>query len=341
MSRNISEADYSLITVKDFFGGTDKTRIVILVYIFLSFLFNIINFSFTGIKIYKKKGISMGIIVTCSLLFVNFTHTFAYLFEWVIKKGIDIVEITDVQGKKAVVGGLLTGNPSHFFSCYAQTFILISSSISQDFIINIFFYMVSSNEAKQHSTLTKLLLLIFGFIFPIGFTFIYYFIGALGLNDEFCYVTKFYFKINDDNHVKYFIFEKFQFWVIIVYAIRVLNFFITFFFLIKIIIFVKKENLDKIYIFKSIIIPIIQLFTIFIGVIYRLLNFSSSETSAKISWLYLILNTSDGVLFPLIFLFQNNIFTNIKNYINDNIKTISSDDDDNNNRLIGDNDDDD
>lgn len=339
MSRNISEADYSLMTVKDFFGGTDKTRIVIIIYIFLSFLLNAINFTFTGINIYKKKEITMGIIVVCSLLFVNLLHTFAYLFEWVIKKGIDIVVIIDEKGKSEV-GGLLNGNPNHFFSCYAQAFILISSSISQDFIINIFFYMVSSNKSKFKLILSKICLLIFGFIFPIGFTLFYYFIGALGLNDEFCYVTKFYFKIYDDNHVEYFIFKKFQFWVIIVYAIRVLNFFVTFFFLIKIIIFIKKEKLDKVYIFKSVIIPIIQLFTIFIGVIYRLLNLSSFETSAKISWLYLILNTSDGVFFPLIFLFQNNIFTNIKHYINDDIKAISSDKD-NNNPLIRENDDDD
>ena len=66
------------------------------------------------------------------------------------------------------------------------------------------------------------------------------------------------------------------------------------------------------YLFKSIFIPIIQLFTIWIGVIYRVINIFTPETSIKLSATYLILNTSDGVLFPVGFFFQYNIWEYLK-----------------------------
>ena len=157
--------------------------------------------------------------------------------------------------------------------------------------------------------------IIFGIIFPIGFTLGYYFIGALGLNDEFCYVKKFEFVYeNNKKIVKYEKYKSFQLCVMIVYSIRVINFFITFYFLIHIIKYIKQEKESKGYILKTIIIPLIQLFTIFIGVLYRVLNISSPKASEEISWVYLILNTSDGVLFPFSFLFLNHIFSSIKGY---------------------------
>ena len=318
---NVRNPNYSLTTAKNFFGGTDYTRIVIIVYIFLSFILNIIFFTVAGIKQCKKKEnkFSLGILVTCILLLVNFIHTFSYFFEWVIKKGIDIYKIKKKDGTvESKVGGLLIGNPNNFFCCYAQAFLLISSSISQDIIINIFFYMIYLGNEKTQLNLKKIIcLLIFGIIFPIGFTLGYYFIGALGLNDEFCYVKKFEFKFlyeDEKKTVKYEKYEGFQLWVMIVYSIRVINFFITFYFLINIIKYIKQEKESRTYILKTIIIPLIQLFTIFIGVLYRVLNIFSPKASEEIAWVYLVLNTSDGVLFPLLFLFLNHIFSSIKGY---------------------------
>ena len=327
----INETDYSLMSVYNFFGGSDIIRIVILIYILLSFLLNTLNFTFVAITQHKKKKkISLGTLVTCALLLVNFIHTSAYLFEWVIKKGNvqTIIVKNEKNGKTGEVGGLLTGNPSHFFFCYSQAFILISSSISQDFIINIFFYMVISPKEELRQILLKVLLLILGILFPIGFTLMYYFIGALGINDQFCYAKKFDFEIND-GYINYFLYDKFQLYVMIIYGIRVFNFFFTFFFLIKIIIYVRREKMSKAYIFKSIIIPIIQLFTIFIGVTYRSLNIYSLEVSAKFSSAYLILNTVDGVLFPLIFLFQHKIVSNLRIYVSQDVLDISNDNNDN------------
>ena len=131
--------------------------------------------------------------------------------------------------------------------------------------------------------------------------------GALGINDEFCYVNKFQFDIID-GIVQYKLYGPFQLVVIIVYSIRVINFIGTIFFVKKIIAFIRKEGESKTYLFKTIFIPLIQLFTIFIGVAYRVINLLSPIASVNLSGTYLILNTSDGVLFPIGFLFQNNIF---------------------------------
>ena len=57
--------------------------------------------------------------------------------------------------------------------------------------------------------------------------------------------------------------------------------------------------------------------------------------SAEIAWLYLALNTSDGILFPLIFLIQNNIFCNLKSCFSVDILEISSDSD--SNQIVEDN----
>ncbi len=326
MSRNVTDPNYSLMSVRDFFGGSDHVRFVIIIYIFISFIFNIFNFVVVGIIYCKTKKINLGILVTSGILFVNFSHTFAYFFQWVIKSD-DVITKT-IDGIE--VGALLTGNPTHFFACTAQAFILISTSISQDFIINIFFYMITKDEEDLKKKLIIICLIILGVIFPIGFTLFYLLEGALGINDKFCYVSKFKFNITN-NYVEYKSYDNFELFVMIIYAIRVVNFFVTFFFLIKIIKYVKAQNESKIYIFKSIIIPIIQLFTIFIGVLYRLVNIIS-PTNSQISWIYLVLNSSDGVLFPIIFMFLNNVFQSLKYIFSKEIDFKEN----NNNRLMGD-----
>ena len=325
MSINITQPDYSLLTTKNFFYS-DIFRLIIIIYIFLSFILNILNFIAIVIKQCKKKQISIAIIVSFSILLINFIHTFAYSFEWIIKEGMNNEKVKDNKNNEFEVGGLLIGNPLQFSACLAQAFILISSSISQDFIINIFFFIVTMSEEKVNKKTLQLSLvfLIFGLIIPIGFTLFYFFSSTLGLNDKFCYVKKFDFEINKNNEVKYSYFDKFQIWVIIVYGIRVINFIITLILIIRIIIFIRKENENKMYIFKSILIPLIQLFTIIIGVAYRLLNLINPKLSANFSGLYLILNTSDGILFPLIFLLKNNICNSLKACFTEDLLDITS-----------------
>ena len=311
---------YSINSAKNFFGGTDPIRVIIIIYIFLSFIFNLINFIVIGITLKKtKKEFLFGLWVMLSVLLMNFIHTFTYFFEWVIKEDVETIEV-DVKGHNVEVGALLTGNPKHMGSCKTQGFLLIFSSISQDFLINIFFYLVNSSEFNKFYVKCAILLL--GIIFPFFYTLIMVLVGAIGLNDSFCYVKKFNIDINEYKDgdskfeiVHYSYYDGFQPWVIVVYLIRIFNFVVTVYFLKKIWTYVTSENKPIYYLFKSVFIPIIQLFTIGIGVLYRFINLISSSASAKLAGAYLILNTVDGVLFPIGFALQNGIFSQLKNII--------------------------
>ena len=335
--RNVKNPNYSLLTAKDFFGGTDPIRIIIIIYIIISLVLNSIIFLVIGISSKRKKkfNLPLGKWVMLGVLFMNFCHTFSYFFEWVIKTGVETFQIL-IDGDNVEIGGLLVGNPKNFFGCFAQGFLLIFSSISQDFLINIFFYLVNSTSEtiKMIEKKAKLYLIILGFIFPFAFTLFLGIMGALGLNDEFCYVTKFDFDFEfDGSEVKYKEFTGFQVYVMIVYSIRIVNFIFTFYFLRKIWIYVKQQKKNRIYLFKSIFIPILQLFTIGIGVLYRFINLGSKNLSVILAGPYLILNTADGVLFPIGFALQNDIFSQLKKIIKgeDQQETDNLDDGDNQN----------
>jgi hypothetical protein len=326
MDRNVSNPYYSIITAKDFFGGTDPIRIIIIIYIILSLILNAVIFVVIYLSLKKKETqLPLAQWVMLSVLLMNFIHTFTYFFQWVIKKEVDTVDVNlSEEGNDSVtVGALLTGNPSHIFSCKLQGFLLIFSSISQDFLINIFFYLVNTKDFIEKNV--KYSIYILGLLFPFLFTLFLEIVGAIGINDEFCYVKKFGFEIiknNIEEYVKYRYFSGFQIYVMIVYFIRIINFCVTCYFLKTILNYVTKENMPKYYIFKSIIIPIIQLFTIGIGVLYRFLNIASHEFSVNMAGPYLILNTSDGVLFPIGYIIQNSIISQIMKLCEGNDEVI-------------------
>lgn len=302
---NITYSDYSLLDNFSFFGGTDPIRIVILFYILFSFILNIIIIISVSLT-KKKRYSSLALTITGSILFVNFVHTFSYLFEWVIKEGVEI-EIND----NITVGGLLIGNLNNFSPCIIQGFLLISSSISQDFLINIFYYVINMKEKPQQKYVLLALLLL-GFLFPIVFTSVLYFIDGLGLNDEFCYVKKFQFTCDKNTGIcKYENYQNFHILVLLVYLIRTLNFIFAVYRLWQIIKYIRKENLAIKYIVRSSAILFVQLFTLGIGLIYRISSFFKDNFSANLSGIYLILNTCDGVLFPLCYSLSNNIYSNL------------------------------
>jgi hypothetical protein len=257
-------------------------------------------------------NINLALYIMLGVLLMNFIHTFTYSFQWVIKEEVSPATIKiEKDGKKIniEVGGLLTGNPQNIIGCKAQGFLLIFSSISQDFLINIFFYLVNSSDHNEK--FAKYATFFLGILFPFLFTLILEICKSIGINDEFCYVKKFDFDI-ENNLVTYKLFGSFQLVVMIVYGIRIINFIFTCYFLQRILAFVKSNKKPSYYIFKSIIIPIIQLFTIGIGVLYRFLNLISPKLSVSLAAPYLILNTSDGILFPIGFIIQNNLFVQIK-----------------------------
>ena len=294
---NIENPDYSITTAYNFFIGGDFVRVIILLYILFCFILNLLII--IAIFISKKK-LSFISKITLSILFVNFIHTFSYIYEWVIKiegKNKIVGDIND----NTIVGFLLTGNPNNMGACLTQSFSLISSSISQDFLINIFFFLI--NRANTPSIFyIWLWVLILAFAFPFIFTLILLLVGALGINDRFCYVNKYKFNKTDN---RYELYSGFEACVTLVYAIRAINLIFSFYIIIKILKYIMEKKLKLSYIFKISSILLVQLVTITIGVIYRISSYFSKKFSVNFSGVYLILNTMDGVLFPLSFIISS------------------------------------
>lgn len=304
---DITDSNYN-VDSSYFFDEGDYVRVIIICYIILSFILNFIIF--VSIFLSKKK-ITFAGKITLNILFVNFIHTVSYLYEWVVKNELTPFEIKDESKNK--VGFLITGNPEHLGPCLTQGFSLISSSISQDQLINFFFYLVNK------STIPKLLyiwigIIIFGFVGPIIFTLIYLHLGALGINDSFCYVKKFEPKCSNGK-CSYENYVGFKPGVTTVYALRVLNLIFSCYLLAQIIKYVRQKHLTIRYIFKVSIILLIQMITVTIGVIYRISSYFSSTLSTNLAGPYLILNTVDGVLFPLAYIFSNKIHLLLYNII--------------------------
>ena len=91
---NVTNPDYSFVSAKNFFGGTDSIRIVIIIYILISFVLNCLNFTVFFITMKKaNRETPLAIWILISVLLVNFLHTFTYFFEWVIKEGVNTIKI--------------------------------------------------------------------------------------------------------------------------------------------------------------------------------------------------------------------------------------------------------
>lgn len=297
---DILNPNYS-VDISYFWDGGDYVRIIIVLYIILSIFFNLL----IVISIFlSKKKLSPAGKITLNIIFVNFAHTFTYLYQWVIKNKGNPYTIIGKENGNSIVGYLLAGNPNNMGICKTQSFFLISSSISQDMLINIFFFLINKSKMPEELYIW-IAVLCLGYAFPILFTFLYLFFDLLGINDSFCYVKKYMF--NQDEK-KYERFDGFQRSVNLVYTIRVLNLIFSFFLFVKIIIYVRSRKYSIKYIFKITIILLVQLVTVSIGVIYRASSIFSPEFSNNFAGEYLILNTMDGVLFPVAYIYSNKIY---------------------------------
>ena len=218
------------------------------------------------------------------------------------------------------IGGLLIGNPNNFRICKFQGFSLIFSALAQDTLIIIFFYII--NLANAPSKRKIRLLILFGYFFPLIIAIIYLAINGLGLNDKYCYIKKFEFYkgeiysnliYNNINNVTCDIkyeFEKINFILLVnfIYGLRGINLIISSYFLFKIIQYVKLNKLKNMYILKLSAILIVQVVTIFLGLIYRI-GSSIDENFARIfTNVYLCLNTLDSILFPLSYSLSNGVY---------------------------------
>ena len=300
---DITNPKYSIFNAYNFFIGHDFVRVIILLYILFGFILNILIIITI---ILSKKKLSVISKITLSILAVNFFHTFSYIYEWVIKINGKAYQIGE-EKDKIFVGFLLVGNPKKMGACLTQAFSLISSSISQDFLINIFFYLINKSDLPKMLYIW-LAVIILAFIVPFCLTLILLVTGSLGINDKFCYVNKYTYNFKFDNitdEKPYEAYRGFELCVTIVYAVRTLNLLFSSYIIFIIVKYIVIKNLKFTYIFKIASILLIQLVTITIGLIYRISSYFSKSFSVNFAGAYLILNTMDGVLFPLSFMISN------------------------------------
>ena len=328
---NIQRANYSFFSSRYFFGFGDENysfgpiRIVKLLYALISFILNLLIV--ISLLKRKKKKFSIALVLTGNILIMNFIHTFSYSFEWVLKeddeykeRGLYILkngtilnktENNDIKEKEYyLIGGLLVGNPKNMGVCKFQGFLLVFSALSQDFLINIFFYIINLPKIPSKNVI-RVILLLLGYCTPLIIAFIFLLIKGLGINDKFCYIKKFDFTINEKNIVTYKVKENFILLVYSIYIIRFLNLLLSVVLLIKIIRYVKLNKLKNMYILKLSTILIVQVMTIFIGLIYRFGGSIYEGFSRKFCTIFLCINTLDGILFPLSYSLSNGVYKNL------------------------------
>ena len=254
-----------------FLGEYD--RIIIIIFIILSFVLNLIIC--ISIFLSRNKSVSIIIRLTLSILITNFIHILSYIFQWVTCKK-EITNSRDIFEKYEI--NLLF----NYSFCEVQAFMILMSSLIQDYLIIIFFFMVNNKEIINIKYINFFNLL--GILFPIILSVVFLLNNALGINDDFCYIKKL------DN----FYVEE------------------------------KSNNY-----FKKLSILIIQLFKLFVIIIYRIPSLFLAEYPDFLQKLYNILSTVDGVLMPLAFILSNDI---MNHYYNSQLRRIETE------RIFGDKD---
>lgn len=302
--------------VSKYFFAADPIRTIIIVYIIISFILNVLYFiSFLRIKS-KNAESCKSLFLMINILLTNFVHTFSYLYEWVLqnvdgenslyvdKDGIRCEDpnICKDEIDKYEIGGLLIGNMENISTCEAQAFFLVFTALAQDILINAFFYLINKQRKAKESM--PICLMSLGYIIPLIFSIICLAVGGFGLNDKYCFIKKFSF---EEGH-GYKLYSGYYPIISIYYCIRVINLIFSCILLYKIVGYVRKNNLNKKYIFKSCTFLIVQIFTTFVGLMYRFGGMFSNKFNRSFVNIFLIINTIDGIIFPAVSYFSNNMY---------------------------------
>lgn len=323
----IKNGNYSFFSVELFFGIGDPIRLVKMIYILLNFI--LLLLILISIIKNRKRRLSISLKLTANILIINFMHTLSYIINWVTN--LDNAYTIENDYK---IGGLLVGSPPYSLGvCEFQGFMLIFTSLSQDILINIFFYIINRSSIPSKKKIIVIYASL-GYFLPFLIAFIYFLIDGLGLNDRYCYIKRFEFN-NYNNNPGYSLYTHFRVLIIIVYLIRGINLIISCYLLYKIIKYVKSHNIKKNYILKSSTILIVQMITVSIGIIYRISHIIA-DNNRIFSTIFLIINTLDGIFFPLSYSLSNGIYTDLfcHNFNNDSSLSIYDDTDEINNRSI-------
>ena len=315
-STNIEHGNYTFDTSKYFFSG-DKTHVVILIYIIISFVFNLLFFIYFIIGKTKKR---INLILMGNILLINFIHTFSYLYEWILQNmdGKNSLYI-DKDGKKcgesdcnnsnySEIGGLLVGNMGHMEACKTQAFFLVFTSLSQDILILILFYMI--NKSTRLSKAKTCIFLSVGYLCSFIISIIYLSVNGLGLNDKYCFIKKFIF---DEKQLDkpYQMHSYFILMIIIYYLIRLIFIIISSILLYKIVQYIKKNEYGKGYLIRLSSFLLLQIFSIAFGIMYRIGGMINEKFSRDFVDIFLIVNNLDALVFPLFSFFSNNMYLNL------------------------------
>ena len=300
LANNIIEnPNYDFLNVENFFFGfQDWYRLIIIIYIFLSFLLNLFIF-ITIFKYKSNKQLSFSGIITCNILIINLVHTLSYIFNWVLKND---ETTTKINNNSINVGALLTGNPSDFTLCSIQGYFLIFFSLCQEYLINLLLgYIIW--DGKKNKPIFILIFVLLGYVFPVCFVISFAVNDFIGINEKYCFFAKYHINL-EKSSVKYENKNGYIYCQIVYFVIRSLNFITTIIFLIKIFFIYKTENnkQKKETLISSLPTGIVICLTSCIEIIFRILFMVSKENESKYIGLYLILNTIDSILLPLSFI---------------------------------------
>ena len=317
---NILIGNYNFDVSKYFFNA-DIFRLIIIIFIIISFIVNVLYF-ITSLKTkFKDEILQINLILTRNILFINFLHKFSYLYEWVLQNvdnesslyvNKDNGEIGTIENKDDKnyfrIGGLLVGNMYKMEACKAQGFFLVFTSLSQDILILILFYMI--NKSTRLSKAKTCIFLSVGYLCSFIISIIYLSVNGLGLNDKYCFIKKFIF---DEKQLDkpYQMHSNFILMIIIYYLIRLIFIIISSILLYKIVQYIKKNEYGKGYLIRLASFLLLQIFSIAFGIMYRIGGMINEKFSRDFVDIFLIVNNLDALVFPLFSFFSNNMYLNL------------------------------
>ena len=319
-TENIQIGNYNFDVSKYFFNA-DIFRLIIIIFIIISFIINVLYF-ITSLKTkFKNEVLQIKLIFTKNILFINFLHKFSYLYEWVLQNvdnesslyaNKDNGEIGTIENKDDKnyfrIGGLLVGNMYKMEACKAQGFFLVFTSLSQDILILILFYMI--NKSTRLSKAKTCIFLSVGYLCSFIISIIYLSVNGLGLNDKYCFIKKFIF---DEKQLDkpYQMHSYFILMIIIYYLIRLIFIIISSILLYKIVQYIKKNEYGKGYVIRLSSFLLLQIFSIAFGIMYRIGGMINEKFSRDFVDIFLIVNNLDALVFPLFSFFSNNMYLNL------------------------------
>ena len=319
-TENIQIGNYNFDVSKYFFNA-DIFRLIIIIFIIISFIVNVLYF-ITSLKTkFKDELLQNNLILTRNILLINFLHKFSYLYEWVLQNvdnesslyvNKDNGEIGTIENKDDKnyfrIGGLLVGNMYKMEACKAQGFFLVFTSLSQDILILILFYMI--NKSTRLSKAKTCIFLSVGYLCSFIISIIYLSVNGLGLNDKYCFIKKFIF---DEKQLDkpYQMNSNFILMIIIYYLIRLIFIIISSILLYKIVQYIKKNEYGKGYVIRLSSFLLLQIFSIAFGIMYRIGGMINEKFSRDFVDIFLIVNNLDALVFPLFSFFSNNMYLNL------------------------------